>query len=376
MGLDRDGHPVRFAIVTSVTSGLMVATIAAIASQFDVSLLVYRVPLWTLVVPLLAAAGIFVSCVVLLRDRKTEVFFVLCALNEKRWLAELIHNFHDVLDMHQLNLVLKVPRRDFAHAGQLHHLRNLRKRYGKYAGGIVSPAEPDLIRPELKKFCSLAAYPIIFVDIEPFVSAEEYPQDTAFVGYHQSAIGFCAASYIEEHAKKLQISRLRIWVVAGKWYTGRQVEFIKTLKSRFEDVEFLVDENGGYSRACARAIVFRNLQDKSEEKEKSWPHYIFCTNDEMALGAVDALRIVSAENVDSIGVVGVDGTPEARALIDSQTTPLCATVVQDSCEMAEIAVDLLVRINRGDTVRTCTYLEPYIYKSNRCLVASPVARLR
>jgi hypothetical protein len=84
MGLDRDGHPVRFAIVTSVTSGLMVATIAAIASQFDVSLLVYRVPLWTLVVPLLAAAGIFVSYVVLLRDRKTEAFFVLCALNEKR----------------------------------------------------------------------------------------------------------------------------------------------------------------------------------------------------------------------------------------------------------------------------------------------------
>lgn len=233
---------------------------------------------------------------------------------------------------------------------------------------------PELIRPDLKEFCSFVAYPIVFVDIEPFAPAEEYPRGTAFVGYHQDAIGSCVATYVEEHARSSQISCPRIRVVAEKWYTGRQDEFIKKLKPRFENAEFLVDESGEYSRARARTIACRNLRNLS--KEKAWPHYIFCTNDEMALGAVDALRIVSAENVDSIGVVGVDGTPEARALIDSQTTPLCATVVQDSCEIAEIAVDLLVRINRGDTVRTCTYLEPYIYKSNRCLVASPVARLR
>jgi ABC-type sugar transport system substrate-binding protein len=48
------------------------------------------------------------------------------------------------------------------------------------------------------------------------------------------------------------------------------------------------------------------------------PDYIFCTNDEMALGAVDALRIADIGNDGSVVVVGVDGTPEAKALIDSQ----------------------------------------------------------
>ncbi len=368
MRLNRDKHPARFAIVTSVASGLVVVTIATIAGHFDFHLLAYKVPLWALVLPLLAAIGSLALSVALLRNWKTEVFFIPCALNEKRYIAELIYNLHDVLDAHQLDLVLKVPRRDYAHVGQLHHLRSLRRRRGKYFGGIVIPAEPELIRPDLKEFCSFALYPVVFVDIEPFVQTEEYPRDTAFVGYHQGAIGSCAASYVEEHARNSRISRPQIWVIAEKWYTGRQLEFIKKLRSCFKNAEFLVDESGEYSRARARAIVCRNLQDQSQERVV--PHYIFCTNDEMALGAVDALRIANIGNDGSVVVVGVDGTPEARALIDSQTTPLCATVVQDSCEIAEVAVDRLVRMNRGDAVRTHTYLEPHIYQSSH-FIASP-----
>jgi hypothetical protein len=231
MGLDTDKHPARFAIVTSVVSGLMVTAIAAVASRFDIRLLAYRVPLWILILPLATMVRFSVLGVALPQGRKAEVFFAPCALNEKRWIAELIHALHDALDVYQLNLVLKVPRRDFAHIGQLHHLRNLRKQHSKYFGGIVSPAEPELIRPKLKEFCSFAAHPVVFVDIEPFVSIEEYPRGTAFVGYHQDAIGSCAASYVEEHARSLQLSRPRIWVIAGKWYTGRQVEFIKKLKN-------------------------------------------------------------------------------------------------------------------------------------------------
>jgi ribose transport system substrate-binding protein len=237
----------------------------------------------------------------------------------------------------------------------------------------VQPS-PELIRPDLKEFCSFVAYPIVFVDIEPFAPAEEYPRGTAFVGYHQDAIGSCVATYVEEHARSSQISCPRIRVVAEKWYTGRQDEFIKKLKPRFENAEFLVDESGEYSRARARTIACRNLRNLS--KEKAWPHYIFCTNDEMALGALDALRIANTGTGGSVVVVGVDGTPEARALIDSQTTPLCATVVQDACEIAEMAVDRLVRMNRGNTVRVRTYLEPRIYKANDYLIPSSVARLR
>jgi len=148
-------------------------------------------------------------------------------------------------------------------------------------------------------------------------------------------------------------------VIGGKLHSGRQTEFVRCLNYRFKDAEFIVDEDGEYSRTRAREIVLRNLQERSNER--AGPHYIFCTNDEMALGAVDALHVAGVGSDGSVVVVGVDGIREARALIDSQTTPLQATVVQDSCSIAEISVDLLVKLTRRDAVKTCTYLEPRIY---------------
>jgi len=75
----------------------------------------------------------------------------------------------------------------YVYVGQLYHLRNLQKRRGGYVGGIISPAEPELVRHDLRAFCSSTAYPIVFVDVEPFGSADEYPRGTAFVGYSQDA---------------------------------------------------------------------------------------------------------------------------------------------------------------------------------------------
>ena len=85
---------------------------------------------------------------------------------------------------------------------------------------------------------------------------------------------------------------------------------------------------------------------------------VFCTNDEMALGAVDALRAT-----DSPGtvVIGVDGIAEARTLIDSGTSPLRATVVQDCDRLAESAVNALERMHhrRGTPARDILTAEVY-----------------
>lgn len=218
-----------------------------------------------------------------------------------------------------------------------------------------------MLRRDLKEFCVSAGYPVVFVDIDPFDAAEGYPDGTAFVGYAPDVIGRCAADYVGEHSRRSLISSPVVLVIGSKLHIGRQTEFVKRLKSRLQDAKFIIDEDGDFDRTRAREIVCENL--RSEEHVA--PNYIFCTNDEMALGAVDALGMLGFRNGGPITVVGVDGTPEARALIDSQKTPLRATVVQDSCRMAEIAIDLLDKAIRGKHVEKYNYLDPRIFSRDR-----------
>jgi ABC-type sugar transport system substrate-binding protein len=365
--LDKDAHPVRFALVTSVGNSLVVtAVLAGLGQLLKSRLFAYRIPLW--LVLFLGTACLSVMCVtsrLRQKDRgirpNNQVFFILCAFNEKRWVAGFVQDVHNSLDRRGLDLVLKVPERDYVHFGQARHLQNLSERLGKYVGGIISPAEPELLRPDLTAFCVSAGYPVIFVDIDPFETAEDYPAGTAFVGYVPEVVGRCAADYVAEHAKRSHISGPRVLVIGSKLHTGRQVEFASRLKSRFQDAEIIIDDDAGFNRTRAREIVRENLRSKAP----AVPHYIFCTNDEMALGAVDALGTAGVGNDGSVVVVGVDGTPEARALIDAQQTPLRATVVQDSCRMAEIATDLLDRAIRGKPIERYNCLSPRIYSRDR-----------
>lgn len=364
--LDKDAYPARFALVTSVVSGLAVATIAGVGQILGNQFLTYQLPLWLFL--LLGVVSISFCGATLYLKKKDQplkqgdqVFFILCAFNEKRWVAGLIQDLHNSLDRRGFDLVLKIPERDYVHLGQVRHFRNLSKQRGRYVGGIISPAEPELLRRDLKEFCISVGYPIIFIDIDPFDAAEHYPIGTAFVGYEPGVIGRCAADYVGEHATKKQILSPNLLVIGSKLHTGRQTEFVKRMKRRFQDAKFVIDEDGEFNRARAREIVCANLRSK----ECVVPNYIFCTNDEMALGAVDALGLMGLGNDGSVVVVGVDGIPEATALIDSQTTALRATVVQDSCRMVEIATDLLDKAICGNHVEKCNYLEPRIYSRDR-----------
>ena len=81
---------------------------------------------------------------------------------------------------------------------------------------------------------------------------------------------------------------------------------------------------------------------------QSFPHIrgIFATNDEMALGAFEAVRAMGL--MDEITIIGFDGSPDA---IDSiMAGELTASVVHMPIAMGASAVEAAVNILRGQTV--------------------------
>ena len=350
--LDRDEHPMRFAVITSVTSGLTATVILGVVGAITrTGLLTSSVPLWSLIVTVVAILCLAVVLVGRGRTTTRRAFLVVHAFTETHWVSELTHNTHRALDRRGTEMVLKIPDKDFSEAGQTHHLRNILSHRDQYVGGLIVSVEPGQTRHDLVRFCASFLKPVVMMDVQPFKDERDYPPNTSFVGYDATVIGTRAADWVVAQLMAMGETEPIVLVVGGPRQRGRQERFVEVVKEKVPKARVILDDDGEFVRMRARKVVGRCLQGLRDEGRQ--PAIIFCTSDEMALGAVDALL---AEGTTTTAVVGVDGTPEAKALIDTGQSPLRATVVQDPYRVSEIAVDLLERMLRGERVPVHTLL--------------------
>ncbi|RLK58795.1 sugar ABC transporter substrate-binding protein [Actinokineospora cianjurensis] len=279
----------------------------------------------------------------------TQVFLVVSAFEQKYWLNEFIGHVLEAFDHAQTDVVLKRPRRNYDRRGMVHHLRRLVARGADYSGGLIMPIDPAQLREDLVEFCAEIPGPVVFLDLEPFESEADYPPNTAFIGYPSWQIGEAAARWL---AGALARRDPAVFVAASREHSDRQDGFVAALRAISPEASVVVDDSCDYLRSAALDAVRARLLGGHRLDA------VFCTNDEMALGAVEALRW---QGVTGTVVVGVDGAAEARAHIDTGTGPLRATVVQDGYEIAAGAVDLLHRLRTGRPAPKRTLLVPRMY---------------
>ncbi|MBM7774983.1 ribose transport system substrate-binding protein [Actinokineospora baliensis] len=276
-----------------------------------------------------------------------RAFLVVSALRDKAWLWTLIGHLHDVLDRDGVDLVFKAPHRDYDVLGTRRLLRGITQR-GDDRCGFVMVTDPARLGAALHEFSAELGGPVVYVDVEPFTREEDYPAVTAFVGYSAREIGVTAGRWV---GRVLPGPESAVHIVASREHAGRQDGFVEALRAALPGTRVSVDDTCAFTRALAQDSVRARLRRGPLDA-------VFGTNDEMALGAVDALRWADREDVF---VVGVDGAADALALIDAGDSPLRATVVQDSYAIAEAAVDLMHRLLGGRPVRTRTFLEPVVH---------------
>ncbi len=336
-------------ILISVVSGAVLALAGNALAALTGVLSDSRVPLW--VFAAIASVSMLAGflCARLLPREATQAFLLVSSFTRTRYLSLLLDHTVRSLDRHGVDLLVKLPPYDFNGRSQILQMDALRARKDRFVGGLVVPRQPERMRRELLEFCAGLGLPVVFVDVRPFPRAEDQPERTAFVGCDPDEIGERAASWLGRELLEAGKDRPSLLVVGGDAQTGRQKRFTERIRELVSPVRLDVSEEGRFTRESGRDIVDQHLRHLLRRAQGL--DAIYCTNDEMALGALDALREHEARgnHHDGLMVVGVDGTPDALAAIKSGT-PFRATIVQDTERIADIAVDLLLRMGAGERV--------------------------
>ncbi|MFJ7217593.1 sugar ABC transporter substrate-binding protein [Amycolatopsis sp. NPDC098790] len=351
--LDRDRTPALFAVTTSVLSGVILAVLAK-ALQAGIS--AGATVVWSAVVSAVVG-GIFWIVLRRARKRSAAAFLMTSAFIQKYYVADLVHKVHSALDRNDLDLVLRLPDRDYDAGAQSHQLRRVLSRKNAYVGGIIVAGEVLRLRDDLAAFCRDFRLPVVFSDLEPFPRESDYPARTAFFGYDTGELGELAGNWLVKRLRGK--TGPRVLIVASREHDSRQQRCEKVLRAALPDVGITVEDHCDFVRSRAYNAVRAHLRQLPEGRRLD---AIFCTNDEMALGAVDALLSAPSAATRETVVIGIDGVLEARTVIDAGG-PLRATVVQDTHRLAVGAVDLLVKMHRGHAVPRRTILDAELYEA-------------
>lgn len=166
-----------------------------------------------------------------------------------------------------------------------------------------------------------------------------------FVGPNAYENGVLAANYIGEQLN----GEGQVAIVTGMSgaFAARQrtLGFKETIEANYPNIEVVEEQTANWSREEARNLAntwFTTYDGSTPEKTLD---AIFCNNDTMALGVVEANE--SNDNVDPI-IVGVDGISEAYDAI--RDGKLDATVDSFPLFKGQIAVEMAIRILAGQAV--------------------------
>lgn len=175
----------------------------------------------------------------------------------------------------------------------------------------------------------------------PIVNANcEYVADAdVFVGGLQIEIGHKAADYIAEKIGETGKVAI-IEGVSGTFTSIQRVNGFNEQIANYPDIEVVASVPADYEMEKGMNVVTDILTQNDDIAA------IYCCNDNMALGAVEALR--AAGKLGEVVVIGVDGTGDAYKSIHAGE--LNATVDQFPSINGEVAVEVALRLLAGQEI--------------------------
>jgi inositol transport system substrate-binding protein len=216
---------------------------------------------------------------------------------------------------------------------------------------IVNPVDTSATEA-MTAAAESAGVPLVYVNREP-INVDQLPDNQAFVASNEIESGTLAAF---EGCKLLRAKGkaggAKIYVFMGELSNQAAVQRTKD----FHDIlgidmcnfiEIIDEQTANWSRDEAQDLM-TNWLSSGEPFDA-----VFSNNDEMAIGAIQAMK-ASGISMDDVIVTGVDATQDA--LVAMEGGDLDVTVFQDAHGQGAGALDAALKLAKGEDVDQKVYI--------------------
>ncbi len=203
---------------------------------------------------------------------------------------------------------------------------------------IVVPVDTSAMGP-IVRAADEAGVPLCFVNRNPYAE-KDLPKNVYYVGSQEIIAGTQQMEYMGE----LLGGKGGVGILMGKLDNEGALKRTEgnevTAKAKFPGIKILAKETANWQRDQGMTITENWITAYGDDLKG-----ICANNDEMALGAVEALKAAGREDVP---VMGVDAIPDAKEAVGNGS--LAATVLQDAVGQGKGSAELIHKVLQGQEV--------------------------
>jgi ribose transport system substrate-binding protein len=199
-------------------------------------------------------------------------------------------------------------------------------------GLVVAPTDASALNPAFDK-AKEAGVPVLIID-----SDTTWPDKLTFIGTDNKAGGKLAGEFICSEVSAGD----EVAIITGHMTAQSIADRVNGSKEAFTacGVTVVAELNGEHTREGGQAVMEDIITANPDVKA------VFCANDNMALGAAEALK--AADKLADVIVVGFDANPDAAASI--LAGEMTASIAQSPYNMGRFGVVYAMAAIQGNTI--------------------------
>ena len=203
---------------------------------------------------------------------------------------------------------------------------------------LLAPREYEGLAPALQA-AREAKIPVILIDREAAGAPGE--DFVTFIGSNFVEQGERAGEWLAKETGG-QAKIVELTGTPGSSVAIDRAKGFRQALARHPGMQIVASQTGDFSRAAGQSVMQNLIQSKGREITAVYAH-----NDEMALGAIEALKAAGMKPGADVKVISIDGE---RAALEAIARGELGATVESNPRFGPMAFDTIEKIRRGETI--------------------------